>query len=97
MISKAELLAHAKAVQLTPEVVEKDYVLGWLLFAIGQHPESRELWAFKGIGLGIPRGRHLHSRTAQSSRPADVRSERGIPRAARIPRLTEDPIRPHVS
>ena len=30
------------------EVVEKDYVLGWLLFAIGQHPEARKLWAFKG-------------------------------------------------
>jgi predicted nucleotidyltransferase component of viral defense system len=48
MISKAEILAHAKDAQLTPEVVEKDYVLGWLLFALGQHPEAGELWAFKG-------------------------------------------------
>lgn len=48
MISKAEILTHAKDAQLTPEVVEKDYVLGWLLFAIGQHPETQELWAFKG-------------------------------------------------
>jgi predicted nucleotidyltransferase component of viral defense system len=48
MISKAEILAHAKDGQLTPEIVEKDYVLGWLLYAIGQHQETRELWAFKG-------------------------------------------------
>ncbi len=48
MISKTEILTHAKNAQLTPEVVEKDYVLGWLLFSIGQHPEARELWAFKG-------------------------------------------------
>ena len=48
MISKAELLTHARSVQLTPEVVEKDYVLGWLLSAIAHHPDTQTQWVFKG-------------------------------------------------
>lgn len=31
MISKADIQERAREWQLTPEVVEKDYVLGWLL------------------------------------------------------------------
>ena len=31
MISKADILEGAREWQLTTEVVEKDYVLGWLL------------------------------------------------------------------
>jgi predicted nucleotidyltransferase component of viral defense system len=33
---------------LTEEVVEKDYVLGWLLWGIGSHPGLRDRWIFKG-------------------------------------------------
>jgi len=30
------------------EVVEKDYVLGWLLAGIAGHPQAGRLWVFKG-------------------------------------------------
>jgi len=33
---------------LTEEVVEKDYVLGWLLAGIGVHPVLGSTWVFKG-------------------------------------------------
>lgn len=33
---------------LDPQVVEKDYVLGWLLAGIGQHAEIGTAWLFKG-------------------------------------------------
>jgi predicted nucleotidyltransferase component of viral defense system len=48
MISRSELLAVANATGLTANVVEKDYVLGWLLRGISQHEELRERWIFKG-------------------------------------------------
>jgi predicted transcriptional regulator of viral defense system len=37
MISEADILQRAREWQLTPEVVEKDNVLGWLLAGIAQH------------------------------------------------------------
>ncbi len=48
MISKADILERAREWQLTPEVVEKDYVLGWLLAGIAQHPATKSNWVFKG-------------------------------------------------
>jgi predicted nucleotidyltransferase component of viral defense system len=48
MISRNELLAVANATGLTANVVEKDYVLGWLLRGISQHEELRDRWIFKG-------------------------------------------------
>ncbi len=48
MISKADILERAREWQLTPEVVEKDYVLGWLLAGIAQHPATKTNWVFKG-------------------------------------------------
>ena len=48
MISKADILQRAREWQLTPEVVEKDYVLGWLLAGIAQHPATKNNWVFKG-------------------------------------------------
>jgi hypothetical protein len=39
MISKEEILERARVLSLEPSVVEKDYVLGWLLHAIGRHTE----------------------------------------------------------
>lgn len=39
MIDKREILEAASALGLLPNVVEKDYVLGWLLAGIKVHPE----------------------------------------------------------
>ncbi|MGH7618060.1 MAG: nucleotidyl transferase AbiEii/AbiGii toxin family protein, partial [Gemmatimonadaceae bacterium] len=48
MISKADILERAREWQLTPEVVEKDYVLGWLLAGVAQHTATMTSWVFKG-------------------------------------------------
>ena len=48
MISKQDILDRATEWQLRPSVVEKDYVLGWLLAALASHPASRALWVLKG-------------------------------------------------
>lgn len=48
MIDKREILATAQQTSLTPHVVEKDYVLGWLLAGIYGHEVFTESWIFKG-------------------------------------------------
>ncbi|MFT4102512.1 MAG: nucleotidyl transferase AbiEii/AbiGii toxin family protein [Burkholderiaceae bacterium] len=48
MIDKREILEMASALGLLPNVVEKDYVLGWLLAGISTHPELSQSWVFKG-------------------------------------------------
>ncbi len=48
MIGKQEVLDRAGEWHLRPEVVEKDYVLGWLLAAAAQHTVIREHWILKG-------------------------------------------------
>jgi hypothetical protein len=48
MINKQDVLDRAAEWHLRAEVVEKDYVLGWLLAAISSHPELQALWIFKG-------------------------------------------------
>lgn len=48
MIDKREILDTASAWSLRPDVVEKDYALGWLLAGIGQHRETSNTWVFKG-------------------------------------------------
>jgi len=48
VISRAAIAARASEWGLTEEVVEKDYVLGWLLWGIGSEPALRETWIFKG-------------------------------------------------
>lgn len=48
MIDKREVLETASALGLLPNVVEKDYVLGWLLAGINAHPELAASWVFKG-------------------------------------------------
>lgn len=47
MISKQDILDRAAEWQLRAEVVEKDYVLGWLLAGLAQTPMA-EAWVFKG-------------------------------------------------
>jgi predicted nucleotidyltransferase component of viral defense system len=48
MIDRREILETATRMSLNPHVVEKDYVLGWLLAGIDAHPVLRETWVFKG-------------------------------------------------
>ena len=47
MIPKAELMAVAEETGLLPTTIEKDYALGWTLFAIAGHAEL-SAWYFKG-------------------------------------------------
>lgn len=48
MIDKREILESASVLQLSPSVVEKDYVLGWILAGIDAHPGISTSWVFKG-------------------------------------------------
>lgn len=48
MITKQHILERAAEWRLRPDVVEKDYILGWLLAGVAQHGELRETWIFKG-------------------------------------------------
>lgn len=48
MIDRRELLVTAANLGLLPNVVEKDYVLGWLLAGIYNHPALADKWVFKG-------------------------------------------------
>jgi Nucleotidyl transferase AbiEii toxin, Type IV TA system len=48
MIDKREILEAASSFSLLPNIVEKDYVLGWILAGIDAHEELAESWVFKG-------------------------------------------------
>jgi predicted nucleotidyltransferase component of viral defense system len=48
VLDRREALAAAANLGLLPNVVEKDYVLGWLLAGIFAHPALAEHWVFKG-------------------------------------------------
>ena len=48
MIDRREIIDVATALGLNPHVVEKDYVLGWLLWGIYSHEAIGESWLFKG-------------------------------------------------
>jgi predicted nucleotidyltransferase component of viral defense system len=48
MIDKREILEAASSFSLLPSVVEKDYVLGWIIAGIYAHEELTESWIFKG-------------------------------------------------
>jgi predicted nucleotidyltransferase component of viral defense system len=48
VITRADIVERANAWGLSEAVVEKDYVLGWLLWGIGAHPVLSRYWAFKG-------------------------------------------------
>ncbi len=48
MIDRAELLRLANELGLEPRIIEKDYVLGWLLAGIFQDPALSGTWVFKG-------------------------------------------------
>lgn len=48
VIDKREILEAASTFGLLPGVIEKDYVLGWLLAGINAHPALADSWVFKG-------------------------------------------------
>ena len=48
MIQRREILDTADILGLRPQVVEKDYVLGWVLAGIYRHAALAEKWIFKG-------------------------------------------------
>ncbi len=48
MISKREIIDAATIKGLNPHIVEKDYVLGWLLWGICNHEILGKNWLFKG-------------------------------------------------
>jgi predicted nucleotidyltransferase component of viral defense system len=48
MIPKQELLQIATDSNLSAQVIEKDYILGWLLAGISQHELLGKSWVFKG-------------------------------------------------
>lgn len=48
MISERDLRARVAEWSLRDDVVEKDYVLGWVLAGIGTEPALRDGWVFKG-------------------------------------------------
>ncbi len=48
MIDRAEILAVATDLGLRADVVEKDYILGWMLAAISRHDVLGKSWSFKG-------------------------------------------------
>ena len=47
MITKQQVIATASQTNLQPLVVEKDYVLGWMLWGISRSPFA-DTWVFKG-------------------------------------------------
>ena len=48
MIDRREILDNAGTLGLLPQVVEKDYVLSWVLAGIYRHAVLAESWIFKG-------------------------------------------------
>ncbi|MGD0085189.1 MAG: nucleotidyl transferase AbiEii/AbiGii toxin family protein [Acidimicrobiales bacterium] len=48
MITRADLVERVREWGLAEQVVEKDYVLGWVLWGIGTDPTLGQQWVFKG-------------------------------------------------
>jgi len=48
MIGRADIEQRVREWGLREDVVEKDYVIGWLLWGIGSEATLGEMWAFKG-------------------------------------------------
>ena len=48
MIDRQEIMDFSREFGLAPNVIEKDYMLGWLLTGISHHAEISMSWAFKG-------------------------------------------------
>ena len=64
MITKQEIQQKAFQSKLSTSQIEKDYVLGWFLAGISQHPELSKAWVFKG-GTCL---RKISSRTTDTAK-----------------------------
>ncbi len=48
MIDKSEIMAFSRELGLRANVVEKDYVLGWVLAGIFNHDRINKDWSLRG-------------------------------------------------
>lgn len=48
MISRIDVEERVREWGLREDIIEKDYVIGWVLWGIGRNAVLRDLWAFKG-------------------------------------------------
>jgi len=48
LIDRQEIMDFTREFGLAPNIIEKDYMLGWLLDGISHHAELGASWAFKG-------------------------------------------------
>ena len=48
VIGRVDIVERADRWGLREDVVEKDYILGWVLWGIGNDPQLSETWVFKG-------------------------------------------------
>jgi predicted nucleotidyltransferase component of viral defense system len=48
MIKKSEIMELSREFSLVANIIEKDYVLGWVLAGIANHQELFKNWIFKG-------------------------------------------------
>lgn len=48
MIGKEEIIRFSKSMKIRPNILEKDYVLGWILRAVSHQPILAQTWTFKG-------------------------------------------------
>jgi len=48
VITRADIVERVGEWGLTEQIIEKDYVLGWLLWGIATDPTLGQAWIFKG-------------------------------------------------
>ncbi len=48
MIDRQEVMNFSREFGLGPQVIEKDYVLGWVLAGINNNASLQDTWVFKG-------------------------------------------------
>jgi predicted nucleotidyltransferase component of viral defense system len=48
VIDKREIMEFSREFGLAPHVIEKDYLLGWMLAGISTDPDIGKSWVFKG-------------------------------------------------
>ena len=48
MISHNDIKNLVSEWELREDIIEKDYVIGWILWGIGSAPDLGQKWAFKG-------------------------------------------------
>ena len=68
MIRNIEIQEAARAWGLRPDIVEKDYVLGWLLMGLSAHPRLQTQWIFKGGPSRAPAFLRTQHRTLPDQR-----------------------------